>query len=735
MAENDYYHSEHERTENYKAGIQKMMEGKPEDAVAILTVEPVDSICYGLALANAALALRHLDKYDEAIAMANRALEQFKTPGCPHPPTYIQTLRTLAEATAQQGRYLEALPLFNDVMIAGAYLSEDAAPIHGPSIDLECAHAFLSWGSVFHKAGKPDEAIEAFESARKIYRQYPDNNTGRAEVLTNLAHLYREQKDHVKARLALDEALQIAAGNADQILRIRMGQAQAGLLPLDEVKNLFNEAGAAAENELRFDTAHLRYCIAAKMAHDEEDPIWGLEAVENAIRVEPKLEPHNLNPARLHFYKARFYQMQKRPRLDLIQILQEGARVWCERLPGPLALTDYQQAISVMHSHFCWLAQLLLDENRAEEAFLTFEVGRARSFVIQLAGSYDHELVAANPFTSGAVELGLLTRLRSSLGENEVIISVAALHGELVAFIVGKESVEPVRIPFPSREAIVSFNEKLSKMLEQLRQGTGAIALPDEFHRLGTSVAALLKERDIVLLTPHQFLHRVPWRALLRQAGVSWSHLRFATQFSPFLDPDLSSRNPVSPSGAVALGFGNTNRGNSLEDEAKEFAKAFGSEGTFVGDARSTDVKSALSKNAVVLLSCHGLVHPGDDRLLLWFDLKDGPFGIKEMLPEAVASSLVILSACSSGVFEIAEGDYPFGAVPTLLLAGASFCVCARFPIDAHFAKNFFPHFARLLASGIRIVDAFSQTCEEMENQNQDLWHHIACVELIGRGQ
>jgi len=66
MAEDDYYRSEHDYTANYLAGIQKMVE-KPEEAIAILMAEPVESICYGLALANIALAQLRLDRHEAAI--------------------------------------------------------------------------------------------------------------------------------------------------------------------------------------------------------------------------------------------------------------------------------------------------------------------------------------------------------------------------------------------------------------------------------------------------------------------------------------------------------------------------------------------------------------------------------------------------------------------------------------------------------------------------------------------
>jgi tetratricopeptide (TPR) repeat protein len=734
MSEENYYQANHEVTENYKAGMLATKEGKLEESIALLLKEPSDSPCYGLALANVALAQCRLDRYVDAIATGNRALEQFTDPGCPHPPTLVQALRTIADATAQQGRHLESLPLYEEVCQVGAELAKEQ-PQHASAINLERAHAFGSLGANLLKADKANEAVEASESARKLYREYPNNFTGRAEVLTNLAHAYLHLGDQVKAKFALEEALQVVQGDPDQTFRIRMAQAQAGLISTEEAKVLFNEAGAEAVREGRFDTAHLRYCIAAKLAHDIRDPAWGLDVVQKAAQIESKLGAHNLNEARLQFYKARFYEMERKPPQEILKVLQEGARMWCERLPGQLELTDYQQAISVMHNHFCWLAQLLLDDQRTEEAFMVFEVGRARSFAVELNGNYDHELVTVNPFEAATINCALLGRLKAGLGKREVVITVAALRGELVTFVVGRDTVEVSRIPLSTRDEIIAFNEKLGKLIEGLRQGTGTNALPPQLSQLGQSIAGILGGRTVVLFSPHEVLHLVPWRCVLRQAGIPWKQLCFSIQFSPFLDPDTPSPKTLAPPDTIALGFGATAKGVSLEDEAAEFANVFGAKGKFVGEARSTDVQNALSSNATVLLSCHGIVHPTERFLLLSFDLKDGAFRIKEMIPKTVQSPLVILSACSSGVYEMAKGDYPVGAVPTLLLAGAKVCICARFPISAHFSKAFFLHLAKLLSQGVAINEAFSQTCEEMEKQGQDLWRHIACVEVASRGR
>ncbi len=108
-------------------------------------------------------------------------------------------------------------------------------------------------------------------------------------------------------------------------------------------------------------------------------------------------------------------------------------------------------------------------------------------------------------------------------------------------------------------------------------------------------------------------------------------------------------------------------------------------------------------------------------------------------LSEALANgrtpaSLVVLSACDSGAYEMLEGDYPVGAAPALLIAGAAHCACTRFPVDAFFAKDFVCAFGRLLLRGESPAVAFAGALEEMEQQKYGLWRHLACIELLSRG-
>lgn len=732
-----HYLPNHEVTTNYIAGMRAIEIEQLPNALAILSSEPADSPCYGLALANKALVELRLEQYQTSETTAKLALTRFKAEGCPHPPTCVQTLRNLGEAMSLQGRLNESLPVFENGCSMADELPKTFPDFH-EDCQLEKAHTLNSWGGTLLKAGKTAEAINCFSAGRDIYRVYPKNEVGCAETLTNLAQCYTEQGETTKASLALQEAEQLVATDPDQIHRIRIANIRLGWYSKDVSRRFLLEAAQFSIDRGFIDTAYLRHCIAAFIADRNNDCAWGMEVIRLAETLESQLSPSSLQPAKLRFYKAVFLEQSGQPVAEVLNALLEGARLWCERIPGPLAMSDYQQAVGSMHDHFRKLSVLLLREGKNDEAFVAFEIGRARAFAVEISGDYHHPFLATNPFRESAVDCALLKRIQAGLDAIHLVISLAILPPNLVAFIVGRNSLEVCKVDLVKDiNGANVFGDAVRAMSAGLENGKGVGCIPDQIVALSREIAGKIGTRNIVLLAPHAMLHKVPWRSLLRHAGISWSQLPFITQFSPLLDPDCPNPDIILPAAAVALGHGSAGTGANalnLEEEAHDFAAAFGVHGQLVNGARSTAVTSALKGGKTVLLSCHGKIvttERGDGFL---FELADGGHAPDDLIQGAVTAPFVILSACSSGVYEMAWGDYPVGAAPTFLMAGAKYCICTRFPISAHFAKAFFPKLGELLSGGQSVGNAFAKALHEMELQGHDMWRHLACVELLGRG-
>ena len=99
--------------------------------------------------------------------------------------------------------------------------------------------------------------------------------------------------------------------------------------------------------------------------------------------------------------------------------------------------------------------------------------------------------------------------------------------------------------------------------------------------------------------------------------------------------------------------------------------------------------------------------------------------------PERVNPALVILSACYSGVYNMAVGDFPVGGAPELLQRGVRFCVVMRFPVNADFARDFVVEMTKLIAVNTPVEVAFLRALQIMEGRGSRTWSDLACVELL----
>jgi hypothetical protein len=59
----------------------------------------------------------------------------------------------------------------------------------------------------------------------------------------------------------------------------------------------------------------------------------------------------------------------------------------------------------------------------------------------------------------------------------------------------------------------------------------------------------------------------------------------------------------------------------------------------------------------MVLISCHGKSVDSPDGPQLVLELADGALAVDDVFPERVVATLVILSACESGVYHMAWSD------------------------------------------------------------------------------
>ncbi len=733
------YVPKHETTVNYMAGMTALNSDKMNKALDLLLAEPPESPCYGLAIGNAALVYRAMGQFERAEKLALGALHEFESKGCPHPPTWVQVARTLGDAISCQGRHAEAIMQFNRVGQIAVDLMA-SFPAQSKAIEIENAHALSSWASSLFVHGSIDGTLDIFRRAITVYRESEALGTvGLAEVLTNYASALRKAGRETSAQLALQEALERSksSGDADQLYRTQVTLIQFGSIHADgeEAWRILEEACDAAEVAGLVSTAFIRLCILATYALENRCCERGLQAIERARKLEDRLDKNDPNRAKIRQTEYQLRRLNGTKAGVQVPLLLEGAGLWLSQVASAEEPADLQKVSEEMHEHFRLLTSELLASGRNEEALVAFEVGRSLAYAVDVDPRYKDRVILEGPFEPASVALGLLRSVQARMRVDEVALVFALTPPDIVAFVISPTNVEVrcVSLPVDGKDQS-EFVSDLHAIPRRIEAAVGSRSVPAICHDLAREVASRIKGKLITSLLPHSILHSVPWRAVLRNQGVPWRSIPAVVRFGLFLGDDEVLDRTASES-CIALGFGKAGSSDEVDlvDEAREFANSYGTNARLVDDCKGVDVTAALQEGAgVVLVSCHGEFRetPRGNEVVL--ELSDGDIPAFSILPNAIRCDLVILSACDSGIYDMAWGDYPVGLAPTVLQRGARFCCGARCKLRASFAAEFFTELGTKLGARISLPAAFSEAAESLEDSGADLWAELATLEILG---
>lgn len=705
-------------TDNYLRAMQACGELRWEEAVRLFDQEPAASPCHGLALGNRGQALLALDRFVEAEDSLHRSLEVLGRLGCPHGPSEVQFRRNLGEAVGRQDRWGESFPLFADAVRRADELLRQCGE-EREALLLQKAHALNSWGNSHLYLRSWQGAVECYEEVRAIYRElHPEVREGYAETLTNLALALMKREKLTRAETALKEALDVAAGDEDQVHRIKMASIQMGasLVKPEEREKTVVAAAEHAARAGRVPNSYLRYCIGAEAALDAGEAAESTRFIERARALEGGLAPHDLHVAMLRGTQARLLREGNTPDAGIVPVLIDGARRWYERLGKPAVGVDFASMTRSMHNHFRMLARHLVNLGRLEEALAAFEAGRSLLHYREMHPAFLNDTIRRNPFQDAPdrVAVDAVRAAQQTLGEGECAVVLAVLPPELIAFVVWRDRIELARCPWATTLAEGEAIWRDSEMIpHRLVAGAGERSVPALYHHFAESLIKVIGRTRVRGMTPYSILHLVPWRTLLRAHGVPWSQLAFSTGFGFLLRTAVTPALAVPGIAVSALGHGSAG-GIDLKEEARRFAAEFGARGTFAAACKAADVLLALEAEQVVLLSCHGKAVKTEDSPATTFEFEaanggTAVVGVEAMVPRAVKSPLVILSACESGVYDMEWGEFPTGVAPLLIQRGAHRCIGSRFLLRAAFAQKFFPALGHLLAAGQSVEEAFSE--------------------------
>jgi CHAT domain-containing protein/tetratricopeptide (TPR) repeat protein len=309
--------------------------------------------------------------------------------------------------------------------------------------------------------------------------------------------------------------------------------------------------------------------------------------------------------------------------------------------------------------------------------------------------------------TTFAAVAGLdLAGLQSDLAAGTALVEYTSIADELLAFVVTDQSVSVVR-NLGSQAEIEAELGQLRFQIESLRHGSAGLRrhLPDLtkralkhlqalYDRLLRPIERLIGGRRLVIV-PHRALHYLPFQAL--HDGSAYLIERCELSYAPsarVLQQCLARSRPQLNK-ALLLGVADAQTPR-VRDEIAALESLFPETTTLLNQEATVDALRQQAPLAdVIHLACHGQFRP-DNPLFSSLRLGDGWLTVRDAYNLNLRSALVTLSACETGVNEVAPGEELIGLARGFFAAGAASLLISLWTVDdeatAQFMIEFYTH-------------------------------------------
>jgi tetratricopeptide (TPR) repeat protein len=317
------------------------------------------------------------------------------------------------------------------------------------------------------------------------------------------------------------------------------------------------------------------------------------------------------------------------------------------------------------------------------------------------------QLSGTEPSAPSRSETTASTRQVAEALESWALVELGDSGGELHAVVVagGRCSYRPLgpttmatseleHLRFGLRRAAYGIDASRSAPLDRGAGRQSATPLEQAATRLDQLLLAplrpLLQDRPVIVV-PTGALHAVPWSALPTLAGRPLT-------IAPSAHAWLRATRTEAVAGPM-LGVAGPDL-RAATTEIKGLRKIYPDATTLTGRrATARAVLAHLEGASVANIAAHATLN-ADNGLWSALRLADGPLTVYELEGLTRAPSLVVLSACQSGLSTVRSGDEVLGLVASLLALGTRTVVASVLPIDDQATAPLILDFHARLAAG-----------------------------------
>ena len=673
-------------------------------------------------------------RYAEALSFFERARAKYEGLGMPH--------QSAVAELEIAGIYSELNLLKESVEIA----KRAAKTLQRLKMQGEEARARADLGRSLIALGDVAAARRELKKAARLFAEERNGN-GSTSVILTLAKIGIANASPSAATGLVDMAERAARAGDDQLQKLA-----AALLRCEQL--LAAGQAVAANRRLpnillrarRFDQPQVEQAahnLSGKIAVARGDLAKAEKSFSKAVEIVESLRsPLPAEEYRMAFFSAKLEPYENLATLYLDQgrtaeafelFEQARSRALIDAMEGgggaAAGSSPLARRINEIRDELNWFYNRSARAAADEAAKIRGEIRKRElglSDLLRRAGSTAGARRAATP---GVRRRSVLLELQQELGAARAFIEYVQVDGRISAFVVTDTDINF----FPhvaEHNEIERLLSGLQFQFDSLRYGPESMnafqtllkAKADAYlgrlhDKLLAPLIATVGDRNVVI-APVSLLHYVPFHALrgngryvIEQREVSYAPSGGVWARLP---ADTSVRSPKS----LIIGFADE-KIPLVDVEIAELAKTLPGADILSGDSATFGSYKRLAPGYDLLhFACHGQFRP-DNPLFSSLHLADGWVTVGDICAQRLSAKLVTLSACETGLNEIAGGEEIIGLARGFLSAGAASIVMSLWTVNDTATAGLMSNFYRCLQRG-ETVSASLRTAQ---------------LKLIGDGQ
>ncbi|MDX6445405.1 MAG: hypothetical protein QOH71_2479 [Blastocatellia bacterium] len=564
--------------------------------------------------------------------------------------------------------------------------------------------------------GKTNEAHSLLDKGSELYAA-EGNDVGAAVIKLTEAQLFYAEHNWGQARqAALDAEPSLAAAGAPRRLmfaRWLHGEADRCEGLADEARQILKTTVSEAKSGDQPDIAARCLTSLGLLAAKAGDLAAAEHSFKNAVKLIEALRA----PLPAEEFRTAFFADKLTPYNELVRLCLHGGRIaealafvesarsraLADTLGGNLRPTteahdrfeeDLVRQMEGLREELNYLYNQInrplgaAERTQTEIASLQMALRGRESKLLEITRQLQHR----NPRLSGQAETFDLGDLQRRLGAHTSLVEYTTIDEELLAFVVTGESIDVFR-NLGRESAIAREIAQFRFQVDALRYGSAAVRkhLPALTERARKHLESLYDQlvrplrhavggRRLVIV-PHRALHYLPFQALFDGTSYLIEAQEILYAPSALVLRQCLDRPHRGLTSALLLGVSDEQIPH-VHQEVAAISRIFPEAISLIDQNASIEALREHSSSVDVLhLACHGQFR-SDNPLFSSLRLGTGWLTVRDAYSLKLNCSLVTLSACETGINDIAPGDELIGLARGFFSAGTPSILLSLWTVD-----------------------------------------------------